>query len=166
LFVHNTCSPRYFRFELLEYAPVARIFLERRDPGGNLQRWLAWLDGEPAMRGIPGECSPAMDVIETKATVEIVMDLPGVAPASVRVVFTDGVLVVAGAKLPARCEDREAEFHLAERSFGRFARAVRLAGALDAGRGTAILAAGELRVVLPRIEERRGRELTITVKGD
>jgi HSP20 family molecular chaperone IbpA len=54
-------------------------------------------------------------------------------------------------------------FHLAERTFGRFARAITLSGAFDAGRATASLAGGELRVVLPRIEERRGRDIAIEV---
>jgi HSP20 family molecular chaperone IbpA len=41
---------------------------------------------------------------------------------------------------------------------------LRLAGALDAGRAHATLTAGELHVVLPRIEERRGREVPIPVR--
>ena len=42
-------------------------------------------------------------------------------------------------------------------------RAVRLTGAFDAGKATATLSAGELRVILPRIEERRGRDIRIPV---
>jgi HSP20 family molecular chaperone IbpA len=79
------------------------------------------------------------------------------------VVFGRGVVAVGGRKLPPGCEHGDAAFHLAERAFGGFARAVRLNGAFDAGRATATLAAGELRIVLPRIEERRGRELRIPV---
>ena len=86
------------------------------------------------------------------------MDLAGVAPDSVKVVFVRNTLVIVGHKRPATCEDRHAAFHLAERTFGRFARGVRLAGAFDAGRADATLKAGELRVGLPRIEERRGGE--------
>jgi HSP20 family molecular chaperone IbpA len=71
--------------------------------------------------------------------------------------------VIAGRKLPGTCVDQEAAFHLAERSFGRFARAVRLAGAFDAGNASATLQGGELRIVLPRIDERRGREIHILI---
>ena len=70
---------------------------------------------------------------------------------------------MAGRKLPAPAPTREAAFHLAERSFGRFVRAIRLTGAFDAGKATATLTAGELRVMLPRIDERRGRDIRIPV---
>lgn len=146
---------------MLEYALVARIFLERRDLGEEARRLLDLLEREQG--GTAGECVPPMDVIETASTVEIVLDLPGINVDDVQVVFGKGVLVIGGRKLPPGCEHGDAAFHLAERTFGGFARAVRLSGAFDAGRAKATLTTGELRIVLPRIEERRGRELRIPV---
>jgi HSP20 family protein len=148
---------------LLEYALVARIFLERRELGEEVRRLFELLGRERPDGGVPGECTPPLDVVETATTVEIVMDIPGVAAADIQVVFGGGVVAIGGRKLPPGCEHGDAAFHLAERGFGRFARAVRVNGAFDGGRATATLAAGELRVVLPRIEERRGRELRIPV---
>jgi HSP20 family molecular chaperone IbpA len=75
------------------------------------------------------------------------------------------MILVAGTKVPKACAHGDATFQLAERCFGRFARAVRLAGAFDAGRANASLVAGELRIVLPRIEERRGRDIRIPVNA-
>lgn len=141
---------------------MARIFLERRDLGEEARRLFDLLEREHGA-GMAGECVPPLDVIETDTTVEIVVDLPGVPAEDVQVVFGKGVIVIGGRKLPPGCEHGDAAFHLAERAFGGFARAVRLAGAFDAGRATATLTAGELRIVLPRIEERRGRELRIPV---
>jgi len=115
--------------------------------------------------GTPGECSPPVDVIETTSTVEILMDLPGVQPDAVQVVVSRGTLIIAGRKLPPGCSHRDAAFHLAERGFGRFARVIRLAGAFDAGAARAVLSGGELRVVLPRIDERRGRDIRIEVQA-
>ena len=106
-----------------------------------------------------------MDVVETSSAVEVLMDLPGVPRSHLTVVFSLGTLVVAGRKVPASCAHREAAFHLAERGFGRFVRAVRLSGAFDAGRAEASLTGGELRIVLPRIQERRGRDIRIDVAG-
>ncbi len=142
---------------------MARIFLERSQPGDDLRHLFALLGEEDVAGAMSGECVPPIDVIETVASVEIAMDLPGVAPASVKVLFSRGTILIAGQKAATACEHREAAFHLAERAFGRFARAVQLSGAFDAGRATAVLAAGELRIVLPRIEERRGREIRIPV---
>lgn len=90
------------------------------------------------------------------------MDVPGVAASAIRVVFSRDTVVIAGRKAPSSCE-RSVAFHLAERTFGRFARAIGLAGAFDAGRARASLVAGELRIVLPRTEERRGRDIPIEV---
>ncbi|MGH9370321.1 MAG: Hsp20/alpha crystallin family protein [Vicinamibacterales bacterium] len=104
-----------------------------------------------------------MDVLEMADRIELLMDLPGVSGGELRILFSQGTLIIAGRKLPGACAHREAAFHLAERSFGRFARAVRLSGAFDAGRASATLVSGELRVVLPRIEERRGRDIHIQI---
>jgi len=129
------------------------------DPG--LRRLLEREDSP----GAAGDCTPPMDVVETSTAVEVLMDLPGVSRSHITVVFSQGTLVVAGRKVPASCAHREAAFHLAERGFGGFVRAARLSGAFDAGRAQASLADGELRIVLPRIQERRGRDIRIDVAG-
>lgn len=123
-------------------------------------------DGQRFAAGGAGECTPPWDVVETAGAIEIVMDLPGVTTDSLQVLFVSSTLVVAGQKQPAACEHRNAAFHLAERTFGRFARAVRVSGAFDAGAASARLSGGELRVVLPRIQERRGGEVRIAVQAD
>ena len=110
------------------------------------------------------ECSPPLDVIETGQGLEVILDLPGVPASSLDIVLADNLLVIAGEKLPAMCEHADAGFHIAERGFGRFRRAIRIEGAYDAGRAAASLARGELRVVLPRIEERRGAPIRIPVR--
>ena len=106
-----------------------------------------------------------MDVVETSAGIEVLVDLPGVPRSQITIVFSQGTLIVAGRKLPTSCTHQEAAFHLAERDFGRFVRAVRLSGAFDGGKARASLAEGELRVVLPRVQERRGRDIRIEITG-
>jgi HSP20 family protein len=133
---------------------VARIIFERPDFDAGFPG-----DGEAI------EYRPPVDVFETADAVEIVADLPGVPPDAVRVTFTENTLVVAGRKRAPQCAHREAAFHLAERTFGRFVCVVRCELAVDAGRARATLHAGELRVVLPRIDERRGREIAIAIES-
>lgn len=131
-----------------------------------LRRLFDLLDGDAQSRGSAGECSPPIDVVETSAAIEIAVDLPGVSKDDVRVAFAQNTVLVAGTKGPKPCHHADATFHLAERAFGRFASVVRLTGALDAGRARAALSAGELRIVIPRIEERRGGELRIPIETD
>jgi HSP20 family protein len=144
---------------------VAHIYFEHGDADSARDSWeegrFQDLRDDPSAAAA-GECSPPMDVLETAAGIEIVVDVPGVAAETLRILFSQGTIVVAGRKLPGGCA-HQAAFHLAERSFGRFARAVRLAGAFDAGHASATLEAGELRIVLPRIEERRGRDIHIRI---
>lgn len=112
-----------------------------------------------------GEYTPPLDVYETDRTFEVRIDVPGVRADSLRVVFKRGVLVIVGAKAPtANPSAGTATFHLVEREFGRFARAVRLTTAVDVSQAKARLAEGELRVTVPKIADRRGQELQIAIE--
>jgi HSP20 family protein len=136
---------------------MARVYVERRELPARLIRLL---DEKRAA----AECTPPMDVIETTDRIEVLLDLPGVHAGSLEIVFADAVLLIAGEKLPATCEHAGAGFHMAERAFGRFARAIRIDGAIDAGQATATLSHGELRVGLPRLADRRGAQIRIPVQ--
>jgi HSP20 family protein len=110
-----------------------------------------------------GEYVPPVDVFDVADGVRIVIDLPGVPATSVRALAKRGVVLVLGEKPAPPCAQGPTQFHIAERSFGRFARAVRLDGAFDASRARGVLAGGELRITVPRMEERRGREIAIPI---
>ena len=135
---------------------MARVYVERRELPAELLRLL---DATP----VAAECTPPLDILETEAAIEAILDIPGVPRDSVEIVFSGNVLLVTGQKVPAACEHRDAAFHIAERSFGRFARAIGVDGAFDAGRATATLTDGELRIVLPRLAERRGGQIRIPI---
>ena len=135
---------------------MARVYVERRELPAELLRLL---DASP----VAAECTPPLDIIETNAALEAILDVPGVPENSVEIVLSGNVLLVTGQKLPSPCEHRDAAFHIAERSFGRFARAIGVDGAFDAGRATATLNGGELRIVLPRLADRRGGPIRIPI---
>jgi HSP20 family protein len=124
--------------------------------------WLTVLEGSGPSTA--AECTPPADVLDTPAGLEILIDLPGVPASSVQVIASRNVLLVAGEKLPPSFGESGAGFHLAERGFGRFARTIRFDGAYDVAQATASLTSGELRILLPRIEERRGREIRIPIR--
>ena len=116
----------------------------------------------PGAQALTAECRPPIDVIETATSIEVLVDVPGVSADALRVVLRRDTLLVVGAKLmPA--PEQQSRFHLAERSYGRFARAIRLTGAFDASTAKATVAAGQLRVVVPRVDERRGQLIQIPV---
>ena len=115
-------------------------------------------------RAYSGEWKPALDVFESDAAVEVVVDVAGVPPEAIRVLFRAGVLVIAGEKAPA-LTGPDQTYHLVEREFGRFARAVRLTGAFDIGHSRATVRDGELVVVLPTLPDRRGAAHHIPITG-
>jgi HSP20 family protein len=130
----------------------------------DVRRLFREIERQTGAAGVAGQCTPPIDVLETDETIELVVDLPGVPPGHVRVVLKGSVVVIAGEKGP---EPHDAgDFHLVERGFGRFARAIRVASAFDGARARATLVAGELRVVLPKMHDRRGRPQNVTISTE
>jgi HSP20 family protein len=116
-------------------------------------------------RAYSGECHPTLDVYETDEALEIIMDVSGVSAEAIRILFRAGVVVIAGEKAPAVTSPAQT-FHLVEREFGRFARAVRVNGAFDIARAHATLRDGELIVELPKMTDRRGSAHRVPVTAD
>ena len=145
---------------------MPRIHLERRKMGDELRRMFDLLERQTRASGEPAECTPPVDVLESAGAVEVLVDLPGVASDRIQIALAAGTLLIAGAKHASVCSHADAKFHLAERAFGRFAQAIRIGGAIDAGRARATFGAGVLRIVMPRIDERRGREIRIPIGTD
>ncbi len=115
-------------------------------------------------RAYSGECHPVLDVYETDESIELIVDVSGVPPEAIRVLFRDGVVLIAGEKAPARTSEDQT-FHLVEREFGRFARAVRVGGSFAVTQASATLSDGELTIQLPKMTERRGQGHRIPVTG-
>jgi HSP20 family protein len=136
------------------------------DLADDARRLLVELDQQvPGVSALTAECRPPIDVFETAEAIEVIVDVPGIATDALRVAVRRNTLLVVGAK-PAPGIDADSRYHLAERSYGRFARAVRFPGAIDVSRATATVSAGELRVVMPRLDDRRGGVMTIPVRAD
>lgn len=113
---------------------------------------------------VSGECSPVLDVLETEQALEILVDVPGMAPDSLRILIKNGIVLVVGEKERAEPSRVPTSYHLVERDFGRFARAVRVHVSVNASEARARLSNGELRIVLPKIVERRGREIRVPIE--
>jgi HSP20 family protein len=114
------------------------------------------------LRAVSGECHPTLDVLETDEAVEVVVEVSGIPPDALRVLFRAGVLLIVGEKAPPRTT-AEQTFHLVEREFGRLVRAVRLNGAFNIPDARATVEDGELTIVLPKLIERRNQSHRIAV---
>ena len=115
---------------------------------------------------LPGsEWSPAVDVFESRDRLVVVIEVPGLPPESLRVVFRERELVLAGERR-ARRTGAGSTFLCLERPHGRFERAIPLDVPVDVARARATLAGGLLTVTLPRLRERRGRETVVPIERE
>jgi HSP20 family protein len=112
-----------------------------------------------------GECAPALDVYETDDKLEIAMDLPGVDPLAVRIIIRGSAVLIAGEKPPKRGQG-DSNFHLVERGFGRFVRLVRITTPCETANTRATLVNGELRVTVPKMADRRGQPIRVSISTD
>ena len=142
--------------------PITALALLQQEMGELVHR-LSVLDRADRLPG--SEWSPAVDVFEARDRLVVVIEVPGLAPESLRVVFRDRELVLAGERR-ARRPGPGTTFLCLERPHGRFERAIPLEGPVDVARARATVAGGLLTVTLPRLHERRGRETVIPIERE
>ena len=103
---------------------------------------------------------PALDVRETEDRFEVTVDLPGMDPEKVNVTFEDGMLTITGQREFSN-EDRGAQYHRIERSFGTFARSIRLPRTADVDKIEASFDKGVLSVSVPKVEAAKPRQIEV-----
>ncbi len=109
-------------------------------------------EGGPFARMGFGELAamPKVDVSETKDSIHVTADLPGMNEENIEVSLSDGSLLIQGEK-QADKEDKEKNYHRIERSYGSFRRSIPLPGEVDAQKVDASFKNGVLTVVLPKV---------------
>ena len=109
--------------------------------------------------------SPKIDVAESKDAIDITAELPGVDEKDVDVTLADDVLTIRGEKKSEREEqDKDKNWHVVERSYGSFSRAIPLPFEPDAAKVEAKFDKGVLRIRLPKSEEVTKKEQKIEIK--
>jgi HSP20 family protein len=107
---------------------------------------------------------PQVDCIrsEEPPTLHVVVELPGVDPASIKVVAADRMLVVAGERRPPI----SGRYHQLEIEYGPFQRRIPLDEAVDTEAASARYENGMLIVELPIAPERpKGERVAIAITG-
>ncbi len=111
------------------------------------------LDAEP-LRQRFGGVVPRVDVSESEREIQIVTELPGLTQEDVDVSVSDDILTLKGETRESR-EEKEKQYHLTERSYGRFERSFQLPETVDRERISASFENGLLTVTLPKSEKPR-----------
>jgi HSP20 family protein len=104
-----------------------------------------------------------VNVAELDGAVEVTAELPGVAPEDVDVQLKDGILTIKGEKKSEK-DDKQKNYHVMERSYGRYERSFMLPGDVDAGKVEAAFDKGVLKVTLPKLPPEKSSVQKIAVK--
>ena len=103
-----------------------------------------------------------VDIFERVDELVVVAELPGVSREEFTLSALRDVLILEGTKTQDAIEG-PSSFVCAEREFGAFRRIVEVPAAGDMSRVQATFHSGVLTVRLPKIRERRGRKIQITI---
>ena len=106
--------------------------------------------------------TPAVDIYETGNEVVVKADLPEVDEKKIDIHVENNVMVLKGERELSK-ETSEENYLRVERRYGSFSRSFTLPSNIDSGRIAAKYRDGVLRVVLPKREESKPRQIDIEV---
>ena len=109
-----------------------------------------------------GEWAPVVDMSETKDEMIVRAEVPGMAKEDITVTLQDNVLTLRGEKKEEKRE-LDATFHRIERSYGSFVRSFTLPTLVQVEKVVATYKDGVLTVTLPKAEEVKPKEISISV---
>jgi HSP20 family protein len=101
---------------------------------------------------------PKIDVSETENEIEVTVDLPGLERKDVDISLENDVLTIRGEKkVEVKPDDKDMEgkdknktYHVAERIYGAFYRAIQLPPGIDPSKVQATMSKGVLKVTIPK----------------
>jgi HSP20 family protein len=106
--------------------------------------------------------TPSIDVIDSKNDVKVLAEIPGLNKDDIHVSVDGDVLTVKGEKKQV-AETKENGVLRSERVYGSFYRALTLPKTVDAANIKAAYANGVLELTLPKIEEAKPKQISISV---
>jgi HSP20 family protein len=88
------------------------------------------------------------------------VEIPGMEPGDIHVALDNQVLTIKGEKRHEK-ESKDEHYYRTERSYGAFARTVRLPAAVDGSKVTAGFKNGLLTVTLPKAPGAKGTQIPV-----
>jgi HSP20 family protein len=103
---------------------------------------------------------PYVNVAEYKDEIQVVAEIPGMSKEDVKIELQNDVLVLSGER-KAPESTQKGEWLRNEIRYGSFSKTIELPEPVDAEKVTAEYSNGVLRIVLPKAEAAKPREITI-----
>jgi len=115
----------------------------------------------PALLG--GQWSPAVDIHDAKDNFLVKVDLPGLKKEDIDVSVEEDTLIIRGEKKRDN-EIKEDNYYRSERFYGTFCRQLTLPASVDSAKVEASYKDGVLKLVLPKKEEAKPKQIKVDVK--
>ena len=109
-----------------------------------------------------GSWAPAVDIFEHEGNIVLKAELPGVDTKDVDVKVENNVLTLQGERKFDN-EVKKESYHRVERAYGAFSRSFTLPTVVDTDKIKAEFKEGVLRVTLPKREEAKPKQISISV---
>ncbi len=109
-----------------------------------------------------GSWAPSVDIYEQDGSLVLKAELPGIDPKDVDVHVENNVLTLRGER-KLDTEVKRESYHRVERSYGAFSRSFNLPNAVDTEKIKAEFKDGVLRLLLPKKEEAKPKQISISV---
>jgi HSP20 family protein len=122
--------------------------------------------GTPLMRwpGTNGAVEMRVDVSESDKEIKVMAELPGVDEKDIEVTLSGDLLTIKGEKKVEE-ERKDKNYHIVERSYGAFSRALRLPYETDEKKVQAEFKKGVLTVTVPKPAAAQAKSKKIDVKA-
>jgi len=104
--------------------------------------------------------SPALDLYESGDNVVAVVELPGMRKEDIDISLHDGTLTISGERKRESANGEKAQ--RTERYVGTFRRSITLPTRVDAGKVGATYQDGILKVILPKAEEAKPKQIKVS----
>ena len=109
-----------------------------------------------------GAWAPVVDIYEQGSDVVLKAELAGVDPKDFDIRIENNVLMLSGER-KADSEVKRENYHRVERSYGTFTRSFTLPSTVDTANVKADYKDGVLKIVLPKREEAKPKQVQINV---
>jgi HSP20 family protein len=105
--------------------------------------------------------SPAVDIFETEGEIVVKAELPGMERKDIALHLEKNVLTLKGERRFEK-ETKDENYHRIERSYGGFSRAFSIPATVDEEKIRADYTDGVLKIVLPKKEQAKPKQIRIT----
>jgi len=146
--------------ELVPWKPFGQIGSLRKEMD---RLWNRFLSETPSLGAFTEGWLPSVDMSETKDSFIIKAELPGMDAKDVTVSLSGDILTIQGEKKKEE-EEKDESHHCIERYYGSFQRVFQLPTAVKGDKVEASFDKGILKVILPKVEEAKKKQIEVKVK--